>query len=225
MDGSSTPIRLGEGESADISRDGKWALATRFWTQPPEIVLLPTGAGQPRTLPPTGLENVSNTELFPSGDRLLILGNERGRPVRIYVRALDGGPLRPITPEGVLARRGAISPDGRWVAGLVRGGEALLYPVEGGQPRTIPGKLPEEVALGWSADGKSLYVGTPGLRPFQAFRVDLATGKRTLWAEQKGPEDRAGTSGGVMVLGRDDHTYAYVYSRTLSELFVASGLR
>ncbi len=223
MDGS-PPIRLGEGQAEDLSPDGTWALTTRFWTHPPEQVLLPTGAGQPRTLPPIDLENIAGSEFFPSGDRLLLVGNERGHGVRAYVRDLDGGPLRPVTGEGMLVRQGLISPDGRWVAGWVRGSEgATLYPVEGGEKRPVPGRLPNEAVVGWSRDGRSLYV--TGQPRGEVYRVDIATGTRTLWAKFTGPEDRAGSGLGLLILGRDDHTYAYAYTRYLSELFLARGMR
>jgi len=223
MDGSQ-PIRLGEGNAEDLSPDGKWALTTQFWTNPPGLVLLPTGAGQPQALPPTGLENIIVAEFFPSSKRMLIAGNEPGHPFRAFVRAADGGPLRPVTPEGILVRRNAISPDERWVVGMVRGREAKLYPVEGGAVREIPGRQPDELVFGWSADAKSVYVGAPGKRG-DVSRVDLATGKRSPWAQCAGPEDRAGTTTGLVILGHDDHSYAYVYCRYLSELFLASGLR
>jgi Tol biopolymer transport system component len=224
MDGS-TPVLLGEGGAEDLSPDGKWALVSRFWVSPPELVLLPTGPGQPRTLPPTGMENIATARFFPSGNQILLVGNEPGHSIRIYVRELEGGAVRPIAPEGIFAREGSISPDGRWVAGMVRGGGASLYPVEGGTPRAIPGTLPDDVILGWSSDGKSVYARTTGELPAKISRIDLATGKRVAWQVLHGPEDRAGVQPGLAILGRDDHTYVYVYGRALSELFLARGLR
>ncbi|HEY3155683.1 MAG TPA: protein kinase [Candidatus Eisenbacteria bacterium] len=222
MDGS-PPILLGEGQNEDLTADGKWALVTRFWLRPPELVLLPTGAGQPRTLPPTGLENVANVDIFPSGKRILVVGNEPGHAVRGYVRDLEGGALRPLTPEGIFVRPNSISPDERWVAG---GRESQIYPIEGGSPRAIAGKLSNEVVLGWDAAGSAVYVGATGAPPpLETYRVDLATGKRESWARFQGPEDRAGIQIGLRTIGTDGHTYAYTYSRTLSELFLARGLR
>jgi eukaryotic-like serine/threonine-protein kinase len=222
MDGS-PPVHLGEGQNEGLTPDGKWVLITRFWVRPPELVLLPTGAGQPRALPPTGLENIVNVDFFPSGKRLLIVGNEPGHAIRAYVRDLEGGPLRPVTPEGIAARPNPISPDEKWVVG---GRESLLYPVEGGAPRTIAGLLPGDLTLGWDATGKSIYVGgTIGPPPLDTYRIDLATGKRVSWGRFLGPEDRAGVQIGYRTIGLDDHTYVYTYSRTLSELFLARGLR
>ena len=224
MDGS-TPVRLGEGGAEDLSPDEKWALVTRFWVSPPEVVLLPTGPGQSRMLPPTGMENIATARFFPSGDKILLVGNEPGHAIRIYVRELEGGALRPIAPEGIFAREGSISPDGRLVVGMVRGGGASLYPVEGGTPQAIPGTLADDMIMGWSSDGKSVYARTIGELPAKVYRIDLATGKRLVWQVLQGPEDRAGVQPGLAILGRDDHTYAYVYGRALSELFLARGLR
>src|SRR5207244_1375543 len=175
MDGS-PPVRLGEGSSEDLSPDGTWALTTRFWLRPPELWLLPTGPGQPQRVRTNGLENIVTAGFLPSGKRLLIVGNEPGHGTRMYVLEVPGGALRPITPEDTYARRA--SPDGKWVVGMVRGGDAHLYPVDGGSPRDIPGKIPEETVLGWSGDGKSIYVATLGDRPVVVYRLTLATGAR-----------------------------------------------
>jgi len=226
MDGS-PPVRLGEGESMDLTQDGKWVLVYRFWLKPPELVLLPTGAGQPRILPPVGLENVAMVRIFESGTKLLIIGNEPGRPVMAYVRPLEGGPLRPVTPEGVQVRRGLLSPDERWILGSAAGGWVRLFPLEGGDPVEVRGKLLGETAYGWSQDGKAIYVGRTGgsQPPVDLYRLDLATGKRSLWARLEGPSDRAGAGVGFVALGHDDYSYAYLYARALSELFLAKGLR
>jgi Tol biopolymer transport system component len=221
----SPAVRLGDGTSEDLSPDGAWALTTRFWLRPPELWLLPTGPGQPRKVPPTGLENIVAAGFFPSGEHLLVIGNEPGHGTRAYVHQIEGGPLRPITPEGIYARRGNISPDGKWIVGTVRGGDAYLYPVDGGSPREVSGKRPEEMVGGWSADGKSLYVSTFGHLPSVTYRLTLGTGARARWAELKGPDDQPGTTIGISVLGRDDHTYAYTYSRYVSELYLVRGLR
>ena len=221
----SPAVRLGEGSSEDLSPDGKWALTTRFWLRPPELWLLPTGPGQPHKLAPTGLENISSAGFLPSGRQILVIGNEPGHPTRAYVHEIAGGSLLPVTPEGIYARRNYISPDGRWALGVVGGGDAHLYPLDGGRPRDIPGKRPEENIVGWSADGTSLYVAALGQRPAVVYRLALANGARARWEELKGPEDRAGTLIGATIVGRDDHTYAYAVSRNVSELYLARGLR
>jgi len=221
----SPAVRLGDGTSEDLSPDGAWALTTRFWLRPPELWLLPTGPGQPRKVLPMGLENIVAAGFVSSGRQLLIIGNLPGHGTRAFVCEIPGGALRPITPEGIYARKSNVSPDGKWVVGIIRGGDARVYPVDGGPPREIPGKRPEETVMGWTADGKSIYVSIFGQRPAVVYRLTLATGARVRWADLNGPEDNAGILIGFTVLGWDDHTYAYAYSRYVSELYLARGLR
>src|SRR5262249_19614408 len=49
LDGSA-PTRLGEGEAIALSPDGKWVLTAAVRASPLELVLLPTGAGEPKPL-------------------------------------------------------------------------------------------------------------------------------------------------------------------------------
>ena len=106
----SPAVRLGEGISCALSPDGSLALsiprraATHF-------TLLPTGAGQPRTLADHGLTYVGAAAWLPDGRHFVSLGYQPGHRPRAYLEDLDGSPPRPITPEGV-ASFPALSPDG-----------------------------------------------------------------------------------------------------------------
>jgi len=223
----SPPIRLGEGSASDLSPDGRWAISIRFWENSPQIVLLPTGPGEPTTLPSTNLEQIWLASFLPSGDRLLVAGNERGHGTRGYVVPISGGTLRPISPEGVEFRPGAISPDGRGALGFVRGVGAMIYPIDGAPPRPIRGFLPDEVPLGWSADGTSIYVRRPGPQwnQVEIDQLDLTTGSLRLWARLDSRQGNAGLGIGTALIGWDDHSYAYLYGRGLSDLYLARGLR
>ena len=59
----------------------------------------------------------------------------------------------------------ALAPDGSQVAGVGPDGMAYLYSLTGGPTKTVPGFLPSEQPIEWSADGKSLYVYRPGEFP------------------------------------------------------------
>jgi len=205
-------------------------MVIRFWESPPQIQLLPVEAGEPRTLPPTGLENIAGALYFPDGERILIVGNERGRGLRVYVRRLEGGPLTPITPEGVgtvALARVPVSPDGKWVVGVSPGLGLSLYPVDGGAPRPLVGSLPNEVPVGWSRDSKAVYVSQPrGTNyPWKAYRIDVPTGTRSLYLESQGPPDQAGVQMGVAFMGSDERTYVTSYGRRLDDLYAIEGLR
>ncbi len=79
--------------------------------------------------------------------------------------------------------------------------------------------------MGWTPDGKSLYVGRRGEYPARIFRLDLASGKRELWKELS-PPDPAGISNvAPPAIADDGMTYAYSYNRILSDLFLAEGLK
>src|SRR5262245_20041113 len=67
LDGS-PPVRLGEGEGLAISPDGKWVLTCRVRFSPVPLVLLPTGAGEPRPFPKDSINHSStNASFSPDG--------------------------------------------------------------------------------------------------------------------------------------------------------------
>lgn len=221
--GTAAPVRLGEGRPLTLSPDGKW-MASLPLAPPFNVLLIPTGAGEPRTLREDALENVYDLGWLPDGRGVVLAARQRARPQRLFVQPLDGGGPRPLTPERVSARQVVVSPDGQWVVAVPADGPLTLYPVGQGAPRPIAGTEKEDQPLQWSADGKTLYVQR-GLVPMQVYAIDLASGKRTLWRELT-PEDRAGVPALTRIcLTRDARSYAFGYSRALSELYLVDGLR
>ncbi len=224
----SPAVRLGEGRSFGLSPDGRWALTAPLDAEAAQLVLLPTGAGQPRTLGIEPLERCQWAGWYPDGARLVLLGNEPGRPLRMFALDLEGGPAQPITPEGMGAAADTISPDGRTLVAQRFGvGEAFLVPLQegGGEPRPLPALKRGEVVLRWSADGRALYVATDGGPPPREFALlDLATGRRAPWRTIK-PPDPAGIQGlGGLRPTPDGRAYVYNARRTLSSLFLVEGL-
>jgi Tol biopolymer transport system component len=138
---------------------------------------------------------------------------------------LAGGKPQAMTPEGVNATAFALSPDGQLVAGIGSDQKGYVYSVSGGEPRAIAGLNPGEEPIGWSADGRSLYVYQPGDLPAKVYRLDLATGQKTLW-KQLMPSDPAGVERiGPIRMTRDGKTYVYGYHRTLADLYLVEGLK
>ena len=89
----------------------------------------------------------------------------------------------------------------------------------------MPGMLPAEFATAWSGDGHSLFVMARGQVPAQVFRVDVATGQRTLWKTVE-PADAAGIDTvGRLMMSADNKSYLYSYVRTLSDLYLVQGLK
>jgi Tol biopolymer transport system component len=220
IDGSA-PVRLGDGSSGGLSPDGKWAISFPN-EEPQQIVLLPTGAGEPRALTHGRLDH-REAHWFPDGKRILSWAREPGRLARHYVVSVADGASRPVTPEG-LRWVGVVSPDGKLLAAVDASGHPTLYPIEGGDPRAIRGAVRSELPIAWGADGRTLYLFVPSL-PGLVHRIDLATGQKRLWRELM-PTDPAGVKGiGQFTLSADEKTYAYGYMRFLSALYLIEGLK
>ena len=110
--------------------------------------------------------------------------------MRLYVESLTDGKPKPISGEGVGAAT-ILSPKGDLVADTGPDRKIYVYPIAGGDPRLVSGDQPSEVPTGWSSDGRELFVIQRGEIPARVFRVDITTGKRTLWKSLE-PADSAG---------------------------------
>jgi Tol biopolymer transport system component len=221
MDGSAV-VRLGEGAGADLSPDGKWAL-TVVPASPAQLVLYPTGAGEKRRLDSGGIVSYEAAQFFPDGRRLLVCGAETGRAVRCYVQEISGGKPRPVTPEGT--SRGFVSPDGTSI--LVRGsaGNLEIYPSEGGAPKIVPATTPEDSALRWGPDGRSIIVFRGPRIPVHGEKLDLATGRREPLVTFGGAETAGALRIGTFALSDDGKSYAYSFGYQLSHLFLVEGVK
>lgn len=186
-------------------------------------MVLPTGPGQPRTLPKNGIEHRAGALWFPDARRILVVGNEVAHAARTYVQDLESGQARPITPEGSLGR--AVSPDGGLVIAQERDGKAAIYPVDGGDPRPVPGLDERDTIVRWAADGRALFVTRRGEIPTRIYRFDLATGQRAVWQEIS-VADRSGISRDPRVLlTPGGKTRVYTVFRVLTDLYLVEGLK
>jgi Tol biopolymer transport system component len=222
----SPAARLGDGIASGFSPDGNWAISI-LPTTPSQIVLLPTGAGTPKTLERYNIEDYGVADFFPDGKRILLSGTEHGHAMRNYIQDIDGGKPQPMTPEGVASvwKTRPISPDGKSIIALDPDGKLYIYPAGGGERRLLPGVEPGEIPLRWGADGTSIFVTQPGEIPARVFRVDMATKSRKLVAELSVP-DRTGLTGiRYIQMTADGKAYAYTFSRFLTELYIIEGLK
>ena len=218
----SPAVRLGDGFATALSADGKWAVAIVSGSSP-QLWLLPTGPGEPKLVSRGSMEQYHWARVLPDGRRVVISGNEKGGGVRLFVQDITGQAARPITPEGT-AYLMPPSPDGKLVP-TRESGHVMLYPIDGGAPRPLPGVVSGDEILLWSADGRSILVRRGNTLPVRVDRVDVATGKAALWREIA-PADRTGmTEVSSVRISRDGGTYAYTVQRLLSELYLAEGLR
>jgi hypothetical protein len=187
------------------------------------VNLVPVGAGESRTIRDKDMKYI-RPMWFPDGKRLLLVGSSPGRPGRMWVRDLEAGPPKPITPEGVMS--GKLSPDGKLVAAAnMKTDEWALYPIDGGgEPRAISGTRRGEEVIGFDDKGQSLNVYSGDLK-LHIERIDLATGKRTFVREVT-PSDPTGvTRISTLQLTPDGRAYCYSFMRSLSRLYMVDGLR
>ena len=217
----SPAVRLGDGLAKQISPDGKWVLSITLTTR--KIVLLPVRTGKRREIESYGI-TPHEAIWTPTPNRILVSGNEPGRAGRLYVQDLDGGPPTPITPEGMGEGLGPISPDGKWVVAQGMDHAFYLYPLEGGDPKPIPGLAPDDRPICWTPVGQDLYVFRRGSLPSPVFLLELATGRKQPIKELM-PPDSAGVVEIISVhMTPDAASYAYSYHRILSDLFLVEGI-
>ena len=217
----SPAVRLGDGHGHGRSPDGKWVISILL--TPPQIVLLPTGAGEARHLERFGIEQYGyGAAWLPNGKGIVFVGREKGRPMRTFVQDLDGGQPRPVTPEGVTGY--AVSPDGKLLLGRDTSEKKALYPLDGGEPRTVPGLEDEDKLIRWTDSADSVFIYRDRERPIRIYKLSLSTGRKELVKEIL-PRDPAGLLGTVTVLMTPDGKgFVYAFTRRLSDLYLVKGL-
>jgi dipeptidyl aminopeptidase/acylaminoacyl peptidase len=227
----SPAVRLGEYQGLSLSPDARWVLAL-----PPgldysdRLLVVPTGAGEPRELRHPLVAHVRAAAWFPSGKRIAVVSGENRRPKQLLIWDIERDtPPRVLAPD-VGTGRPVVSPDSRAVAATVGGIGPVLHPVDGSPSTPVRGGAARDEPLAFTSDGRWLFVRrTPTYHPNTTRvwidRIELASGRRLPWKEL-GPSDPAG----AMMIGRalvtpDGRSYAYSVGSSLRELFVAEGLR
>ncbi len=221
------PVRLGEGYPLALSPDGRWALIAPGggWSllKHPRLVLTPTGPGEPRDLRLERFQRVSGA-CFAGPGHVVLDANEPGRQGRTFVMDLPGGEPRAITPEDVHPLMCADRD--RSVIGSTADGTLARYPLAGGDSQPIAVRLPRGATpISLSRDGRALLIYERGPVPVRVERLDLVTGRRTLWKVLR-PDDAAGvTLMEELFITPDEQAYAYTYGRFLQDLYLVEGLR
>jgi dipeptidyl aminopeptidase/acylaminoacyl peptidase len=218
-DGSAA-VRLGDGNRPALSPDGKWVACIVSDGPRTSLTLLPTGAGEVRTIGASGM-HYERVEWFPDGRRILFEGNEPNHPARTFVQELNGKKPLPLTPEGITASR--ISLDQKYVT-VVAGGKLSLFLIGGGDPKPVTKLEPGETVIRWSGDSRFLFLRkVDGPASLKIDRLDVATGRRELWKELKTP-DSVGVQIGQVVMTPDGESLAYSFQRDIATLYLAQGL-
>lgn len=220
----SPPVILGPGTAQSLSPDGKWALSIM---PPPDdqIVLLPIGAGTPKTLERGSVEQYefAGARWFPDSEQIVFVGTESGRGPRCYAQSIEGSPPRAFTPDGMLSC--SVSPTGLLLA-LTEDHRALLYtsassvkPVR--EFKFDVGELPS----GWTSDGRFLFLSQTQQRPVTITRFDIVSGHRQPWKQVPTPPENFEMKSEAVVITPDGQSFAYTYSHHVSDLYVVQGLK
>jgi hypothetical protein len=216
-------MRLAEGRARAISPDGKWVLASAM--QPKEeLILMPTGAGDMRTIRCPGLESITWWSYFPDGERILLWGKQSGDSVRLFVRNLDDEALLPISPEGVRMPF-AISPDGQRVAAIGPSDKIEIYSTDGSMHSSkLTSARPGERPIQWRPDGRALYIYEGQGARAKVWLIEIESGTRE-HVQDLCPADPAGVIDiGPVLMPRTGGGIAYGYRRLLMELYLVEGL-
>ena len=214
-------VRLGDGDPLSISPDGKWAAVRPLDEE--GLQLVPTGAGEARRLPSHGLK-LDWVLFLRDGKRLLLGGVDDKKAFGYFLQRIDTGEIERLPGGASADGYAALSPDGTRVAIGPTGDTVWIHPLDGSPAQSVGGFEEGEWVLQWSADGRSLYTGDLAKLPVKIHRVDLASGKRTLWRELT-PTGMLGVTGiSFVAIAPDGRSYAYSYRQTLtSDLFVMDG--
>ena len=220
----SPAVRLGSGNVFSLTSDGRLALAVVGKATEQRIVLYPIGAGEPKTLPTTGLR-IFQAAFLLDGRRILFSGNEPDRGTRLWVQGIEEAKPRAISPEGYRMLFSRVSPDGKVTTVTGPDQRFYFYPVEGGEPTPIPGLVAGDLPFSWSADGRSFLVRRRGEVPARVMTLDIASAKKELWKEFMPPDPAGVTAVSPVIATSDRKFYAYSYIRSLADLYVVEGLK
>ncbi|MCG6924682.1 MAG: winged helix-turn-helix domain-containing protein [Acidobacteria bacterium] len=223
----SRPVRLGDGRAFDLSPDGRWAAVIPV-TSPDRVLLLPTGAGEPRQIRgPGGMVTHDAAGWLSDGETLFVTGRDGNDRRSTWLVDMQGRqPRRLPLPEGRYLTRNTFSPDGTvFVAGCPPPDRnPCLYPVAGGSPRRIPGAGASWTAIGWDRQGRVFFRDRPGLgRTVNLHRLDPGTGSGEVITPLTPPDPT-----GIFSLYRafvtpDASAWAFNVIRRQSDLFIATG--
>ena len=225
----SPAIKLGQYGEPVLSPDTKQVLASNATTvNLAGFALLPAGVGEIQKINVNGIQETASPGFMPDGKAIYYAGDD-GHGWKMYIQDIPAGIPRAVTPPISVKRNHQeghiLSPDGRTFFARDLSDRGGLYPLAGGEPRLIPGWLPEDIWVAWAADGRSVYLYHDDKTSAPLYQLDLATGRRKLLTTLA-PSDVAGVT--TIVNARvtpDGKTYGYSFSRELSDLFLVDGER
>ena len=219
----SPAVRLGDGGGFALSPDKKWVIGGLPKT-PVQLYLLPTGAGESRSLTHDDINHMW-ARFLPDGKRYLFTGDEPGKGVRLYVQDIDGSTAHPISSEGVNSSSIAVSPDGEHIAMVGPDKRPTLLAVNGGDAKPVPGLDAGDAPIAWTADGRSIFSYHLGEVPATVYKVDIANGHKQQWKQLVPPDVSGVTDVSAIFITPDGNNLVYEYGRTLSDLYLVNDVK
>jgi len=221
LDGSPA-VRLGVGSGQSISPDGKRVLVLVGSSQTADIVIYPTGAGEAKKIAVPGL-SIRGLKWLADGRRFLGVGREPNHPARTYLFDAEGGAPKALTPEGY--RGNAVTPDGKRFFAFGPDLGTYGFSIDGGEPTKVPGVGPADgFACCWPDGRLIVRRGSASVIPARVDLLDPASGREEHWRDLV-PPDAAGVNALQVFRIAPNGAYAYSYFRSLSNLYLVSGVR
>jgi len=219
----SPAVRLGDGVPLALSPDKQWVLASSATGD--RLVLLPTGVGQQRVLPKGPVVSYfPAARWLPNGREFLFSASGSDKQRYVFLQSIDGGDPRPVTPAGAYGRL-VVFNDGRGFLTRDPKRRITSFALDESDAQPIAGTEAADVPVAISDDGQWVYVQSGSSMPAEIMRVDLHNGRREL-VRKLSPADPTGVSGILrIVMTPDARSYAYTYTRTVSALYLATGIR
>ena len=140
--------KLGKGQPCDLSPDGKWVLSIL----PPEnqkLLLIPTGAGETRTLS-AGKLRYAFARWLTKTERVLVSASDDSGTIRTYSQEVSGDELKPVSPPDV--RIALAAPDGKSFLGVNTEKQYRIYSLDNGVGRQVVGIAADEFPIQWLDD-------------------------------------------------------------------------
>src|SRR5215470_16868039 len=119
---------------------------------------MPTGAGEPRELPPGPIQRYvqGNAGFFPGGASIVFTARAAGG-WQVFRQEVAGGDPVPLTEEGWQLGRPPLTPDGKSLVVFDGEGRYFIRSLDGKEARPVPELGDRMRPLRFVADGSALY--------------------------------------------------------------------
>ncbi len=189
-----------------------------------KLYLNPLGVGE-QTVIDTGGLRVHYARPFPDGRSLIAIANPPGETPRLYRIRVPEGTYEVFSPYPVAMACPYPSPSGDRVVMLQADLSLAVFPLDGSEPRPVPGIRSDERVCAWAPDGSAIFVFQKGKISGRVDRIALETGAREEWMHIE-PMTRSGAGGFVHIrLSEDCERYVASFAQFVNDLFLVDGLR